>query len=415
MKFERLSQAASLQIRCRAVMVAPQMPHAPMPRFLMLLLCLANLVIGTGAFMVTSVLPQVAQALQVSLPVAGQAMSVYALSTALLAPLVLVATGRWPRRHALVFAMLLYAAGNVVCAMADSFLVLLLGRVLMGLGAVFTPLAAGIVVAMVPPAQRGRALALVFLGMSLSYVVGLPLGNWLATIGGWHLPIAAVAVAALLMSALLWGWVPRDVAAPGGSLGGLAQVLKRGDVWAVLGVTLLALTAIFVVFSFVVPVLQELVAMSPGKMALTLMLFGLSGVAGTLLGGAANDRIGPQRTLTMQLTGLALMMLLLPLTAGSWPWMMGVMLLWGTAGFGMMAPQQSRLATLAAAQAPLLLSLNSSMLYVGTALGALLGGLAAPWMGFDHLSWASAPLALLALGLLWLGPARARRKATVSA
>jgi len=357
----------------------------------------------------------VAQALQVSLPVAGQAMSVYALSTALLAPLVLVATGRWPRRHALVFAMLLYAAGNVVCAMADSFLVLLLGRVLMGLGAVFTPLAAGIVVAMVPPAQRGRALALVFLGMSLSYVVGLPLGNWLATIGGWHLPIAAVAVAALLMSALLWGWVPRDVAAPGGSLGGLAQVLKRGDVWAVLGVTLLALTAIFVVFSFVVPVLQELVAMSPGKMALTLMLFGLSGVAGTLLGGAANDRIGPQRTLTMQLTGLALMMLLLPLTAGSWPWMMGVMLLWGTAGFGMMAPQQSRLATLAAAQAPLLLSLNSSMLYVGTALGALLGGLAAPWMGFDHLSWASAPLALLALGLLWLGPARARRKATVSA
>lgn len=381
----------------------------------MLLLCLANLVIGTGAFMVTSVLPQVAQALQVSLPVAGQAMSVYALSTALLAPLVLVSTGRWPRRHALVFAMLLYAAGNVVCAMADSFLVLLLGRVLMGLGAVFTPLAAGIVVAMVPPAQRGRALALVFLGMSLSYVVGLPLGNWLATIGGWHLPIAAVAVAALLMSALLWGWVPRDVAAPGGSLRGMAQVLKRGDVWAVLGVTLLALTAIFVVFSFVVPVLQGLVAMSPAKMALTLMLFGLSGVAGTLLGGAANDRIGPQRTLTMQLTGLALMMLLLPLTAGSWPWMMGVMLLWGTAGFGMMAPQQSRLATLAAAQAPLLLSLNSSMLYVGTALGALLGGLAAPWMGFDHLSWASAPLALLALGLLWLGPARARRKATVSA
>ena len=145
-----------------------------MNRSLLLLFSAVNLVIGTGAFIVTSILPQVAQALNVSVPAAGQAMTAYAVSTALLAPLMLALTGAWPRRRALVLALGLFVAGNAVCALANDLTVLLLGRVLMGMGAMFTPIAAGIVVALTPPAQRGKSLALVFLGISLSYVVGLP-------------------------------------------------------------------------------------------------------------------------------------------------------------------------------------------------------------------------------------------------
>jgi DHA1 family inner membrane transport protein len=133
------------------------------------------------------------------------------------------------------------------------------------------------------------------------------------------------------------------------------------------------------------------------------MLFGLSGVVGTLVGGAANDRFGPRPTLLLLLATLVLMMLLLPLTAGHYGLMLAVMLVWGTAGFGMMAPQQSRLATMAPAQAPLLLSLNTSMLYLGTALGAVVGGLAAAPLGFDRLAWAGVPFAALGWGLLAFG------------
>ena len=144
--------------------------------------------------------------------------------------------------------------------------------------------------------------------------------------------------------------------------------------------------------------------MSGERLSLTLALFGLSGVAGTLTGGAANDRFGSQRTLLVQLAVLGTTMALLPLTAGSWPALISVLLAWGMAGFGMMAPQQSRLAAMAPAQAPLLLSLNASMLYLGTAGGAIVGGTFASSFGFQQLGWAGLPFVATGLALLWLGP-----------
>ncbi len=371
-----------------------------MPRPLWLF-SLVNLVIGTGAFVIGGILAPMAHDLGIGVPTAGQAMTAYALSTALLAPLVLLATGSWPRRNALLLALALFAAGNVLCALAHSLTALLVGRVLMGLGAVFTPISAGIAVALVQPAQRGKALAFVFLGISLSYVVGMPLGAWLGFAYGWHAPIwvvAALSGAALLAVAVR---VPAVAAAPGAGFGGIGALLARRDVLAALALTLLYFIAIFAVFSYIGPVLQALVPMSGARLSLTLALFGLSGVAGTLIGGAANDRFGSRRTLLVQLSVLGTTMVALPLAAGSWGLLIAVLLVWGTAGFGMMAPQQSRLAALAPAQAPLLLSLNTSMLYLGTATGAVVGGALASSLGFERLAWAGVPFVAAGLALLW--------------
>ncbi len=374
-----------------------------MPRLLWLF-CLVNLVIGTGAFVLGGILVPLARDLAISVPMAGQAMTAYALSTALLAPVVLMATGRWSRKHALLLALLLFAAGNVLCALANSLTALLVGRVLMGLGAVFTPIAAGIAVATVAPARRGKALGFVFLGVSLSYVIGVPLGAWLGQAHGWHLPIwLVVALCGLAIGAVAL-WVPPNVQAPGASFAGLGHLLARGDVLGVLATTLLYFIAIFAVFSYVGPVLQALSPMSGGRLSVTLSLFGLSGVAGTLVGGVANDRFGSRRCMAVMLSVLGGSMLLLPLAAGSWLGLVALLLVWGTAGFGMMVPQQSRLAGLAPAQAPVLLSLNTSMLYLGTAGGAAVGGAAAGPLGFAHLSWAGAPFVAAALVVLWLGP-----------
>ncbi len=140
--------------------------------------------------------------------------------------------------------------------------------------------------------------------------------------------------------------------------------------------------------------------MSSERLALTLMLFGISGVIGTLVGGWANDRFGPRRSLMVQLTTLGCMMALVPLTQGSYLAIVTVFFVWGIAGFGMMTPQQSRLVSAAPAQAPVLLSLNTSMLYLGTALGAAFGGAASTSLGFDKVAWAGVPLALLGLRTL---------------
>jgi len=370
-----------------------------MPRLLYLLM-LCNLVLGTGVFVLGGILVPVSESLQVSVAAAGQVMTAYAVSTALLAPMMLVLTGRWPRRWALVCGLLLFAFGSVVCAAAQSLTVLLAGRVLMGMGAMTTPISGGIAVAMVPPAQRGRALSLVFLGVSLSYVIGLPLGAWLGFRYGWQWPVALVAAAGLLAALALAVLVPKNIAAPGASFAGLPRLLVQPAVASTLALTFLYFVAIFLVFSYIGPVLQALSPMSAEKMSFTLMLFGLAGVVGTLGGGWANDRFGAQRTLPAQLTVLAAMMALVPLTQGHYALMVAVFVVWGVAGFGMMAPQQSRLAALSPAQTPILLSLNASMLYLGTAAGAAIGGAVVGDVGFAHLAWVGVPFALAGLATL---------------
>jgi DHA1 family inner membrane transport protein len=368
------------------------------------LFCLVNLVIGTGAFVLGGILAPLASDLGVSVATAGQAMTAYALSTALLAPLLLLATGHWPRKRALLLALLLLGTGNVLCALAESFSALLIARVLMGLGAVFTPISAGIAVATALPARRGKALGVVFLGISLSYVVGVPLGAWLGLQYGWQVPIWLVALLCALAFAAVARWVPAAIDAPGARFAGLGALLARRDVLGVLAVTLLYFIAIFAIFSYIGPVLQALSPMTGERLSLTLALFGLAGVAGTLIGGVANDRFGSRRTLAVQLALLGSTMALLPMSSGSWPLLMLLLLVWGTAGFGMMVPQQSRLAALAPAQAPVLLSLNASMLYLGTAGGAIVGGALVSSLGFAQLSWAGVPFVAAALAVLCLAP-----------
>jgi predicted MFS family arabinose efflux permease len=365
------------------------------------LFALTNLVIGTGAFVMSGILQPLAASLDVSIAMAGQVMTAYALTSACLAPLFLLATGRWPRKRAMLLALGLFTAGCVLSASAPSFAVLLMGRVLMGTGSVFAALAAGVAVAMAPPERRGRALSLTFLGISLSYAVGVPLGTWLGLTYGWRVPVWLVAGACGAVWIVLWARLPRHIAAPGASFAGMASAARQWPVVRVWIRTLLYFVAIFSVFSYVGPVLLALNPMTPAQLSLTLVMFGLSGVAGTIIGGRAVDRFGALRALRIQLVVLAAMMLLVPLTRGHYPLTVLVFVVWGVAGFGMMAPQQFLLATLAPAQAPLLMSLNGSMLYVGTALGAVISGAFIGTLGFDKLSWVGLPFALVAMTTLW--------------
>ena len=381
------------------------------------LFALVNLVIGTGAFVIAGILKPIADDLQVSIPATGQAMTTYALATALFVPIALVLTGKLSRKRAMQLSLTLFTLGNMVCAFATSLPILLGGRVLMGIGAMFTPLAAGLAVTMVEPARRGKALALVFLGVSLAYVVGLPLGAWLGFKYGWHVPIIAIAVASFVALVAITVLVPEDITGPAADFDGLGLVVRSAEIRSTLLVTLLYFVAIFCVFSYIGPVQQALNPMSPEKLSITLAMFGLSGVVGTLLGGWANDYFGALPTLRVQISVLATSMIVLPFTQGNYALTLAAFIIWGVAGFGMMAPQQSRLATASPANAPLLLSLNTSMLYFGTAAGAALGGVfvgavaGEGWVTFDRLSWIGLPFAVVAGLLILVAKSAPRRTA----
>lgn len=371
---------------------------------LLFLIALGNLVVGSAAFVVSGIVDLIAADLGVGLPAAGQAMSAYALATALGVPLLLVATGRWSRKRALLFALTLFTAGNAVAALAGGLGQLYAGRVLMGLGSMFTPIGAALVLASVVPARRGQALSLAFLGMSLSYVIGVPLGAWVGRTQGWQAAVWMMTAASALLTVLMAWRVPASLQAPGASFAGMGAVLRRREVQIALTTTLLYFTAIFTAFSYIAPVIQALAPHGGLGLSWTLTVFGGAGVAGTLLGGAAADRFGPRRTMAALLAVLVGMQALLPLTQGQPAAMLAVLVAWGCASFGLMAPQQARLAHMAPAQAPLLLSLNASMLYLGTALGAAIGGPAAAVIGFDRLTWVAAPFAVVAWWLVCCAP-----------
>ncbi|MDP1953520.1 MAG: MFS transporter [Polaromonas sp.] len=361
------------------------------------LFALCNLVIGSGAFVIGGILVPISESLHISVAAAGQAMTAYALATAVLAPLLIILTARWPRKRAIQLALTLFGAGCVVCALSSNLTVLLLGRILMGAGAMFSAAASALAVTLVAPALRGRALSITFLGMSISYAVGVPVGAWLGFEYGWRVPVWLSAGASGVMLVAASWWVPANMASAGASFAGFGAVARQGAVLRVWLRTLLYFIAIFSVFAYVGPVLQALNPMTSTQLSITLAVFGLAGVAGTLSGGWANDRFGPVRSMRAQLVLLIAMMLILPLTRGHPPATLVTLVLWGIAGFGMMAPQQSLLAGLSAVQAPLLLSLNGSMLYLGTALGAVIAGSLIGQLDLSQLSWVGVPFGLLAL------------------
>ena len=263
-----------------------------MPRILYFF-ALCNLVIGSGAFVLTGILQPMALELGIHIAAAGQVMTAYAIATAVLAPLLILLTAKWPRKRAIQLGLGLFAAGNLVSALSASLALLLMGRVLMGAGAMFTAAVAAYAVTLVAPALRGRALSTVFLGMSISYAVALPIGAWLGFEYGWHTPVwlcAAASLAALLAASVL---LPKGVVTESASLAGFRSAARQSAVLRVWLRTLLFFIAVFSVFAYVGPVLLALNAMSPALLSVVLAIFGLAGVAGTLLGGWATDRFGP--------------------------------------------------------------------------------------------------------------------------
>lgn len=378
------------------------------------LFALCNLVIGSGAFVLGGILVPLSSSLDISVAAAGQAMTAYAVATAVLAPLLIVVTARWSRKSVIQLALGVFAAGCLVCALSDSLTALLLGRALMGAGAMFSAAASALAVGLVAPAQRGRALSITFLGMSISYAVGVPVGAWLGLEYGWRVPVWLSVAASLLMLAAASWLVPAKMGAGGASFKGFGAAARQSAVLRAWLRTLLYFIAIFSVFAYIGPVLQALNPMSSTALSVTLAVFGLAGVAGTLSGGWANDRFGPLRTMRVQLLVLATTMAVLPLTAGHALATIATLIVWGLAGFGLMAPQQSHLAGLSPAQAPLLLSLNGSMLYAGTALGAVFSGALLGHVGLDRLGWVGVPFCLLALLTLAFEPAPARPRSAVA-
>ncbi|MFI9610415.1 MFS transporter [Streptomyces sp. NPDC052023] len=355
--------------------------------------------IGTTEFVMMGLLPDVADDLHISIPSAGHLVSAYALGVVVGAPLLAAVTARMSRRTVLIGLMVLFVVGNALSALAPDHHWLLAARFLSGLphGAFF---GVGAVVAtgMVAPERKARSVSLMFLGLTVANIAGVPVATLMGQHLGWRATFLGVSVIGLAAIAALAVLIPHDhTHASAGGLRGELAALRSLPVWLALGTTVAGFGALFAAYSYITPMLTDSAGYADTSVTLLLALFGVGATLGNLLGGRLADH-AMRGTLFGGLAALFVVLALFPvLMSAPWSAALGVALL-GTAAFVTGSPLQLMVMEKASAAPSLASSANQAAFNLANAGGAWIGGLALA-AGFGATSPATAGAALAVLGL----------------
>jgi MFS transporter, DHA1 family, inner membrane transport protein len=337
-------------------------------------LAIAAFGIGTSEFIIMGLLPNLATDFHVSIPKAGVLVTGYALSVTIGAPIVAIATARLERKLALLLLMGVFTIGNLACAIAPSYNLLFAARVLTALchGAFF---GIGSVVAanIVPRNQRAQAIALMFSGLTLANVLGVPAGTALGQAFGWRSAFWAIVPIGFLAAAAVFFLVPSQPAGSGGLLHEF-RVLRKPQVLLVLAMSILTSASLFCVFTYIAPMLEDVTRISPHAVTLTLLLFGVGITVGNLLGGTLSDWRPIAFLIGALLTLIASLIALYFAEPHEIPAIV-MILIWGAVQFAAGAPLQSRIVDQASAAPNLASTLNQGAFNFGNASGASLGGM----------------------------------------
>jgi MFS transporter, DHA1 family, inner membrane transport protein len=367
--------------------------------------------IGTTEFVIVGLLPDVAGDLGVSIPSAGLLVSGYALSVVVGAPLMTVAGSRLPRKTMLVLLMAVFVAGNALCAVAGSYGLLMVGRAVAALchGAFFG-IGSVVAAALVPPAKRASAIAMMFIGLTVANVLGVPFGTALGQQFGWRSTFWAVTVLGVVGLVAIIVLVPRLPSEPENGLRRELAVFRRPQVWLALGMTTLGFAGVFASFTYIAPMMTTVAGFSGGAVTWLLILFGAGLCVGNVLGGRAADR-AVMPSLYLILTLLALVLFAFVFTAHSQVLAAVTIGLFGVAGFATVPPLQLRVMEKAAGAPALAAAANIAAFNLGNALGAWLGGMAIDaGLGYTAPNWIGGLLALAGLALTVLSGALDRSR-----
>lgn len=381
----------------------------------LLALTLGAYAIGTTEFVIVGLIPTIAADLGVSLPSAGLLVSLYALGVAVGAPVLTALTGRVPRKTLLVALMVLFTLGNVIAWMAPGYGSLIVARVLTGLAhGVFFSIGSIIATSVVPKEKAASAIAIMFTGLTVALVTGVPLGTFIGQHLGWRatfLAVAALGVIALIGSLL---FVPRNLQrSEPATFGQQLSVLAQPRLLLVYAITALGYGGTFLSFTYLASILQDVTGFSANAVSGVLLVYGVSVAIGNLWGGRLADRRGPIPALKLIFALLAAVLFVLTFTAyNTWLVLLTVLAL-GAVAFGnvpglqvYVVKQAQRFAPQAADVAS---GLNIAAFNVGIALGASLGGLVVDHLGLMHTPWLGALVVLGALGLTVLSGRLDRR------
>jgi predicted MFS family arabinose efflux permease len=376
----------------------------------LLALTLSAFAIGTTEFVIVGLIPTVAADLGIGLPSAGLLVSLYALGVAVGAPVLTAFTGRVPRKALLLALMALFTAGNLLAWHAPGYDSLIAARVLTGLAhGVFFSIGSTIATGLVPKEKAASAIAIMFTGLTVALVTGVPLGTFIGQHFGWRETFLAVSALGVIAFVGSWIFVPGHIRhTPPASLLQQVRVLAEPRLLLVYAKTAIGYGGSFIPFTFLAPILQQVSGFSAGAVGWVMLVYGLSVAVGNIWGGRLADRRGPIPALRIIFALLAAVLLLFNFTAPH-PWLaVATVLLWGAVAFGNVPGLQVYVVKQAERHAPQAVDvasgLNIAAFNLGIAGAAWAGGVIVTHLGLMHTPWIGALVVLLSLALTqWSG------------
>ncbi|MFJ3048405.1 MFS transporter [Herbaspirillum chlorophenolicum] len=379
----------------------------PIPLFALALCAFA---IGTTEFVIMGLLPEMAADLQVSLPAAGYLVSGYALGVTVGAPILAAVTSRIPPKRALAMLMVIFIAGNLLCALSANYGMLMVARVVTSFAhGSFFGLGAVVATSLVSKEKQASAIALMFTGLTLANVVGVPGGTLLGQSFGWRATFFGVTVIGLLSLAAIMAFLPSRIKTSDGTAEDSAALWRSKPVWLAFATTVAFSASTFAVFTYIAPILRDVSGISPRGVAGVLLLIGVGLAVGNIIGGKLADR-SVMLALRTNFIILGAVLLVFMFTSHAPVSAIVTVFLWGMAAFAAVPALQMNVMN-KAAMAPILAStLNIGAFNLGNALGAFGGG-AVLTLGFGltGIPLLGAVLAFVSLGLALLGAALDRR------
>ena len=370
--------------------------------FRILVLAVGTFALGTDAFVISGILPDMAHQLNISVDLAGQLVTVFSLTYALGAPVLATLAGNVGRKHLLLLSLSLFIAANVLAAVATSFMILIVARVLAAIGAaLYTPTASAVAADLAPAEKRGRALSLVLTGMTVSLILGVPLGIVIGSQFGWQMTFVLIATLSVLALVGVLALFPAVANPPAIKLSTRLALLRKPTVFVTLLVTLACIVGNFTVYTYLGPFLQQVTHLNGIGISSVFFLFGLVGLLGNAIGAYSIDRWGAVRTIVPCVIVVGLAFLTLSLAATSFLTVVVAVAMWSIAGTTILPAQQHRLIALSPEGPGVVLSLNSSAIYLGSAGGSALGGLMLRFTPLPSLGWIGSGWELAALVVLF--------------
>ncbi|MGE7170622.1 MFS transporter [Bacillus altitudinis] len=362
------------------------------------LLALAAFLIGTIEYIITGIIQMVAHDLHVTTSTAGLLVTSLALSAAIGAPIVIALTINMDRRKILTWTLITFILSNFITSISHSFEMVMITRILQGIsGGTAIVVAMAVATRLVEREKRGTAIGIILMGLSSSLVLGVPIGTFLSSMIGWKALFAAIGVITLIPLIVVYRRIPSMKEQEPVTLRMQLSILKDKRILLAVAVTLFYVGGYSTLFTYLTPFLQKSANLSITEISGILLLAGICSFLGSSLGGMAADKKGPIFTIFSGIILQIMMLMLLAFVTGNLVIMVAVIMIWMIATWSTSPAQQLYLVTLVPKSPDIALSVNTSFIQFGFALGSGLGGIVLSRTSILHLSWISAGTVLLAL------------------